>query len=116
MAGGEMKKLLPITLAVAALAVGVLNLVLPGASATTTATIKVVKSTINVTGPDLNWNADALCPIGKAVGGGFQINPGSVTDYDLLASSPNPTDHGWEVALDYSGTTPFTLTAYAVCN
>jgi hypothetical protein len=50
------------------------------------------------------------------VGGGFQINPGGITGYDLLDSSPNPSDHGWEVALDYSGSAPFTFTAYAVCS
>ncbi len=72
-----MKKLLPVALAVAALAVGVLNLVLPNASASSAfRTFTVVKSSVSVTGPADNWNADALCPSGKAVGGGFQIKPG----------------------------------------
>ena len=112
-----MKKLLPVALSVALLALGGLNLALPGASASSAATrFTVVKSSVNVTGSGLNWNTDALCPSGKAVGGGFQINPGGMTNYDVDASSPNPSDHGWEVGLDYYGSTPFTLTVYAVCS
>src|SRR5258708_2786119 len=62
---GQMKKLLPVALSVALLALGGLNLALPGASASSAATrFTVVKSSVNVTGSGLNWNTDALCPSG----------------------------------------------------
>lgn len=110
-----MKKLHIVALPVGALALVAFNLAKPSASEARRS-FTVVTASVNVTGPGLNWNTDALCPSGKAaIGGGFQLNPGGITNYDLLGSSPNPSDKGWVVGLDYNGTTPFTLTAYAVC-
>lgn len=108
---GRFRMLIAIAVGAAAL---ILAMVVPAAASPPS--LSVVSASVNVTGSGLNWNTTAVCPAGKQVtGGGFQLNQGGITNYLVDASAPNSQDTQWSVALDYYGSTPFTLTAYAVC-